>query len=196
MAKAKKSRVSGGTVRKRRERGQKSAPASHAGPPDKKLFRACLWLAAVVAMVDQLGKLAALIWLTPHVPIPVLPFFNLTLAFNSGAAFSFLSDAGGWQRWLFILLSVVISGFLIYWLRQLQTREAWTGVALGFILGGAFGNLWDRVFRSGEVVDFLDIYYGAAHWPAFNLADTGIFIGAGIIVIQAIHETATGQSEN
>ncbi len=195
MAKTAKSRVSGGSAGKRRASARKPVSGASAGPLDRKLFRACLWLAAVVAIVDQLGKWAALIWLTPHVPVPVLPFFNLTLAFNSGAAFSFLSDAGGWQRWLFVTLAGVISGFLIYWLRQLQTREVWTGVALGFILGGALGNLWDRLFRSGEVVDFIDIYYGAAHWPAFNLADSSIFIGAGIIVVQAIHETATGQSE-
>ncbi len=195
MAKTAKSRGSGGAARKRRAPARKPAPDVGAGPPDRKLFRAGLWLAVVVALVDQLGKWAALVWLTPHVPVPVLPFFNLTLAFNSGAAFSFLSDAGGWQRWLFIALAGVISGFLICWLRQLQTREVWTGIALGFILGGALGNLWDRLFRSGEVVDFIGGYYGAAHWPAFNLADTSIFIGAVIIVIQAIHETATGQNE-
>ena len=195
MAKPRPSSGTGGKVRKRRASPRKSASNSAAGPADKKLFRACLWLAALLAIADQLGKWAALTWLTPHVPTPVLPYFNLTLTFNSGAAFSFLSDVGGWQRWLFIALAGVISGFLVYWLRQLQNREIWTGVALGLILGGALGNLWDRLFRAGRVVDFIDVYYGAAHWPAFNLADSGICIGAGIIVIQAIHESATGQNE-
>ena len=195
MAKPTPSRGSGGKARKRRASARKSASKSSVGTADRKLFRACLWLAALTAIADQLAKWAALTWLTLHVPTPVLPFFNLTLAFNSGAAFSFLSDAGGWQRWLFIALSGVISGFLVYWLRQLQTRETWTGVALGLILGGALGNLWDRLFRSGQVVDFIDVYYGAAHWPAFNLADSGICVGAGIIVIQAIHEATISQND-
>ncbi len=109
MPKATRSKKTAGTKRKRRTSPAGSKRSSTQGEPDKKLFRACLWLATAVAIADQLGKWAALYWLTPHVPVPVVPFFNLTLAFNSGAAFSFLSDAGGWQRWLFVVLAGVIS---------------------------------------------------------------------------------------
>ncbi len=196
MAKPARSKTSAGKPGKRRAASHKQAQTSSKGAGDKKLFRACLWLAAVVFILDQLSKWAAMEWLTPHVPVPVLPLFNLMLAFNSGAAFSFLSDAGGWQRWLFIALATVISAFLVYWLRQLQAQERWTGIALGLILGGALGNVWDRIFRSGYVVDFIDIYYKSAHWPAFNLADSGICVGVVIIMIQAVHETAGAHKEN
>jgi len=191
MTKPTRSKPTAAPSRKRRKTSRRPEPATTAGPPDRRLFRACLWLAAVVAIMDQLSKWAALAWLTPHVAIPVVPYFNLTLAFNSGAAFSFLSDAGGWQRWLFIILAGLISAFLWYWLRQLRRHEAWTGIALGLILGGALGNVLDRLFRSGQVVDFIDVYYRDSHWPAFNLADSAISLGAAIIVIQAIHEAAS-----
>ena len=201
MAKPKKSKPTSKTSRRSTRKSSTAKPAksktlSSEGVPDKKLFRICMVLAVVIAIADQLTKWAALEGLSPHVPVSVTPFFNLTLAFNSGAAFSFLSDAGGWQRWLFIGLAGVISIFLIYWVRQLQKHEFWTGIALGLILGGALGNVWDRLFRSGQVVDFIDIYIGNAHWPAFNLADSSIFIGAAIVVIQAIHEAATGRDSD
>ena len=135
-----------------------------------------LLLALVILVLDQLSKAWVLSVFQPHEVMPLLPVFNLTLVFNEGAAFSFLSDAGGWQRWFFVGLASVISLGLLVWLLRLKANERLTGVALAMILGGALGNLVDRV-RMGKVVDFLDFYWQSWHWPAFNLADSAITIG-------------------
>jgi signal peptidase II len=135
-----------------------------------------LLLALVILVLDQLSKAWVLSVFQLHEVMPVLPVFNLTLVFNEGAAFSFLSDAGGWQRWFFVGLASVISLGLLVWLLRLKANERLTGVALAMILGGALGNLVDRV-RMGKVVDFLDFYWQSWHWPAFNLADSAITIG-------------------
>ncbi|HBK83585.1 MAG TPA: signal peptidase II, partial [Flavobacterium sp.] len=103
--------------------------------------------------------------------IPVMPFFNLTYVHNTGAAFSFLSQAGGWQRWFFALLAIVVSGVLVVWMTRLKNHENLLAAALALILGGAIGNLIDRL-AYGYVIDFLDVYYEAKHWPAFNIADS------------------------
>ena len=110
-------------------------------------------------------------------PVSVLPFFNFTLTHNPGAAFSFLSNAGGWQRWLFIGLTIVISVILIHWLRNVPRGETRLSVALTLVLGGALGNLWDRL-TLGAVIDFIDLHYHGWHWPTFNVADSAITIGA------------------
>ncbi|WP_457675546.1 signal peptidase II [Thiolapillus sp.] len=139
-----------------------------------------LLLALAILVLDQLSKAWMLWTFQPYEVVPVLPVFNLTLVFNEGAAFSFLSNAGGWQRWFFIGLTSVISLGLLLWLMRLRPGERLTGVALAMILGGALGNLVDRV-RLGKVVDFLDFHWQGWHWPAFNLADSAITLGVALM---------------
>jgi len=146
-----------------------------------------LWLSLAVIVVDQGSKTLAESLLVIHEPVAVLPFFDLFLTYNLGAAFSFLSNAGGWQRWLFVILSSGVSAFIVLWLRRVPRGEKTLACALALVLGGAVGNLIDRVLRSGGgVVDFIDIYYGTWHWPAFNVADSAISIGAAILVWSAL----------
>ena len=113
-----------------------------------------LWLAVAVIAIDLGTKAMATAMLTYGQPVPVVPMFNLTLLHNTGAAFSFLADAAGWQRWFFVALAVVVSVVLIYWLKGLKRHETWAAVAIALILGGAIGNVYDRVVH-GYVVDFL-----------------------------------------
>ena len=153
-----------------------------------------LVLAAAVILLDQGTKHLATRLLDLHVPVPVAPFFNLTLTYNPGAAFSFLSDAGGWQRWLFSLLAVLVSVFIVLWLRRVPRGQVWLPLALALVLGGALGNLWDRLAR-GVVVDFIDLYYGSWHWPAFNVADSAISVGAVMLVISGLRGPATTPDE-
>lgn len=142
-----------------------------------------LWLALVVVALDQLAKLAILDGLPYGGPgIKVLPFFNIVHVYNTGAAFSFLAHQGGWQRWFFAVLAFAICGLLIHWLRKQSVTQRWSGIAYSLIIGGALGNVFDRLVL-GHVVDFLDFYWQRAHWPAFNLADSFIFIGAAMIVL-------------
>ena len=140
-----------------------------------------LALAAVVLVLDQISKAAVLRWLHPHQVIDVLPGFNLTLVFNRGAAFSFLAGAAGWQRWFFTGLALIASVVILVLLRRTSPADRLTAGGLALILGGAVGNLVDRL-RWGHVVDFVDLYLGSAHWPAFNIADSAICIGAGFLV--------------
>ena len=148
--------------------------------PDAMAERMKIWpyllLVLLVLVLDQLSKWWALTVFQPYEVVPVLPIFNFTLVFNEGAAFSFLSDAGGWQRWFFIVLTSIISLGLLVWLTRLRQGERLTGVSLAMILGGALGNLLDRL-RLGKVVDFLDFHWQSWHWPAFNLADSAITVG-------------------
>ena len=142
-----------------------------------------LAIAALVVVLDQASKLAALRLLQPYQSLPVLPdLFNLTLAFNRGASFSFLSEAGGWQRWLFSGVSIVASAVIIVLLRRTPRSERLNGIGLALVLGGAVGNLVDRL-RFGHVIDFLDFYYCAWHFPAFNVADASFTLGAAVLVL-------------
>lgn len=141
-----------------------------------------LWLAVLVLMLDLGTKAIASHWLVYANPVPVLPFFNLTLLHNTGAAFSFLAGASGWQRWFFVILALVVSVILVVWLRTLKRQETWLAIALVLILGGALGNVYDRVVH-GYVVDFLHFYWRDWHFPAFNLADAAITIGAGMMIL-------------
>jgi len=135
-----------------------------------------LWLSVVVIALDLLSKY----WMTDHlqygVSVPVLPFFNLTLLHNTGAAFSFLAGESGWQRWFFIALATMISVVLVTWLRRIKS-DLWLSVAIALVLGGALGNLYDRIVL-GYVVDFLHFYWNQYHFPAFNIADSAITVGA------------------
>lgn len=135
---------------------------------------------AIVLGLDQLTKWWVLETLPLFTPVPVIPSFNLMLMYNRGAAFSFLHDAGGWQQWFFIGLTLTVCVLLIRLMQQPNVKR-WTGIAFALILGGAIGNLWDRI-QLGYVVDFIQLYYEQFYWPAFNIADTAITLGACLLV--------------
>jgi len=152
-----------------------------------------LWLSAFTVVLDQLTKTIAEAELLLHRAVAIFPGFNFTLMYNKGAAFSFLSEAGGWQRIFFVVLSTVISLFLIFWLRQITRDEQQKDnqllqIAIAFILGGAIGNLIDRAM-TGEVVDFIQVYYSTYYFPAFNIADSAITLGAGLLILDMIMES-------
>ena len=144
-----------------------------------------LGLSGLVILLDQVSKFAAEHWLTPYEPLAVLPSVNLTLLYNPGAAFSFLAGAGGWQRWLFVALAVAVSAALLVWLWRLRPGERLLGLALSLVLGGAVGNLVDRLLH-GHVVDFIDLYWRDWHWPAFNVADSAITVGAVLLLVDGL----------
>ena len=139
-----------------------------------------LWLSGVVILLDQISKWIVLGTLHPGESRYVAPFFNWVLTFNSGAAFSFLSDAGGWQRWFFTVLALAVSAWIITLLRQ-HTSDFRLSLALSLVLGGALGNVIDRL-RFGAVVDFVQWHAAGYYWPAFNVADSAITIGAILLV--------------
>lgn len=141
-------------------------------------------LALAIAALDFLTKRWVEAHLMPGEVIPITPFLNLVLTYNPGAAFSFLSDASGWQRELFIGIALSASILIVY-LMYRHWEQALFCLALGLILGGALGNLWDRV-ALGAVADFLDFHYAGWHWPAFNLADSAISCGAALLIWDAI----------
>ena len=118
-------------------------------------------------------------------PREVFSWLNITLAHNYGAAFSFLSDAGGWQRWFFIVLASLVTLVLLIWLIRLPRAEWLTALGLALILGGAIGNLVDRI-QLGYVVDFVDVYYKGWHFPAFNVADSAITCGVILLLLDAL----------
>ena len=144
-----------------------------------------LWIAVVVLALDQAGKWLALERLVLHEPVSVLPFLNLTLVFNKGAAFGFLSAASGWQNLFFIVVALIAAAVILYLLRRVGDKDRLLAVALMLILGGAIGNFIDRLLY-GHVVDFIDVYYGGWHWPAFNVADSAITIGAVLVALDAL----------
>jgi signal peptidase II len=143
-----------------------------------------VWISVMILVLDQASKLTISHAMQLYESIPLLPNFNLTYARNTGAAFSFLSDAGGWQRWLFAVLAVIMSSIVGIWLSRLKAKETYMAISLSLILGGAVGNLIDRVVY-GYVIDFLDIYYQNWHWPAFNVADSAICIGVGLMALES-----------
>lgn len=141
-----------------------------------------LLLSLIVFLADQATKEIALRALTPYTPVPVIPdLLNWTLAFNTGAAFSFLADAGGWQRWLFTILAVGVSALLVAWLARTPRADWRNALPLSLVIGGAIGNLIDRL-RHGQVTDFIDVYFGQWHFPAFNVADSAICVGAVLLI--------------
>ncbi len=144
-----------------------------------------LWIAVLVFVLDQATKFAAVKYLIRHAEVKVTPFLNLTLVFNSGAAFGFLSDAGGWQNMLFIVIAFIAVVVILFMVRRLGVNDTQVAVGLMLILGGAAGNLLDRLIN-GYVTDFIDIYYGSWHWPTFNLADSAITVGAVLLILDAL----------
>ncbi|MEI6412644.1 MAG: signal peptidase II [Pseudomonadota bacterium] len=145
-------------------------------------------ISAVLIWLDQTTKWLAEFFLEPYQPLPVWPSFNLTLMYNQGAAFSFLADAGGWQRWFFMALSLGVSGTLTLWLWRLPPRHPVEATGLSFVIAGAVGNLIDRALF-GHVIDFIQIYYQHWYFPAFNVADSAITLGVGLLLLDAVRRT-------
>jgi len=151
-----------------------------------------LWLAAAIVAVDQLSKLAILRSFSFGERLAVVPgLFDLTLVYNRGAAFSFLAGASGWQRWFFTGLGVAAAIFLVWLLARHGTQRLFS-FALALILGGAIGNVIDRVAR-GQVVDFLLVYWQRWHWPAFNVADSAITVGAVLLIVDEFRRVRRGR---
>ena len=141
-----------------------------------------LWISVVVFIADQYSKFSVLENIELYQAIQVLPFFNLTHVYNYGAAFSFLHDAGGWQRWFFTIVAFAVSALVLWWLKQTTLQQKILPIAFSLIIGGAIGNAFDRLVH-GYVIDFLVLYYQDWYWPAFNLADSAICVGAVLLVI-------------
>ncbi len=146
-----------------------------------------LWLimASVVVALDLFTKELAMQYLELYRPNPVFSWLNLTLAHNTGAAFSFLAGGSGWQRWFLSGVAVVIVAVLLVWLWRLPHRARLLPSALALVIGGAIGNLVDRI-RFGYVIDFIDVHYAGWHWPAFNLADSAIVVGVVLLLLDSL----------
>jgi len=143
------------------------------------------WLAVLLVVADQLCKWLAVHHLLGQSAIELLPFLNLVLVYNTGAAFGFLNEAGGWQNVFFVAVAVVVCTVIVVMIRRVPARDLQARVALWLILGGAIGNVIDRV-RQGYVVDFIHVHYRAFDFPAFNVADSAITIGAALLVLDAL----------
>ena len=149
-------------------------------------FGTLMVVAVCIVLADQLTKWAIIEWVPLYDRVPVNAFLNLTHQKNSGAAFSFLANAGGWQRWFFIVLSTAVSGFIVAWMWRIRNEgQMLLSTGLALVLGGAIGNLIDRV-RLGHVTDFIQVWFGGWAFPSFNVADAGISVGAALLVIDAL----------
>lgn len=151
-----------------------------------------LWISTLVLVLDQASKFFAAHYLVRHAEVALLPFLNLTLTYNSGAAFGFLHDAPGWQNLFFVVVALIASVFIFFWLRRLPASDRLIAIGLSLILGGAIGNLADRLIH-GYVVDFIDVVFGSWHFWTFNIADSAISIGAALLLYDAV-QTTKGQS--
>lgn len=144
------------------------------------------WLVLLIVIVDQLSKFLAEVFLVFHQPVAILPYLNFTLAYNTGAAFSFLHQAGGWQNTFFIIVAALISVALLVILYKTPRKELQISIALWLVLGGAIGNVIDRI-RLQKVVDFIDFYIGQWHFATFNIADMAISVGAFLLIMDALN---------
>jgi signal peptidase II len=166
-----------------------------AGEPSAMIW---LWLSVLVFALDLITKQLAENFLSYGQPVPIFPVFDLTLLYNPGAAFSFLAGEDGWQRWFFTAIAVGVSIMLIGWLNKLPRENKWLAIALTLILGGALGNLCDRLVY-GHVIDFISVHWEDSYFPAFNIADSAITIGAimlGLdVVFEARREKAAAKSD-
>jgi signal peptidase II len=157
-----------------------------------------IWLPLTVLVIalDQLTKLWIVHGFQPYERLHVLPVLDITLWFNEGAAFSFLAEASGWQRWLFTVLAVVVGGGILYWMSRLKGRRQWMlCCALALILAGAIGNVIDRL-RIGHVVDFILAHWNNSYFPAFNVADSAITVGAAFLLFDAWRESRSAKRLN
>lgn len=141
-----------------------------------------LWLSWLVLIIDQTTKWIALRHLGFNKPVVLTSFFNLTLEFNNGSAFGFLNMPGDWQRWLFSFIALSIIAIIFSWLKKLSADQRMLAIALSLILGGAVGNLVDRLFH-GNVVDFISWHIGQYYWPTFNMADSAVCLGAFLLIL-------------
>lgn len=158
-------------------------------------FYVWMMVAALIVAADQFTKWAVVKWIALYEKIPVNSFINLTHHKNPGAAWSFLADAGGWQRWFFIALASVVSVVLIVWLWRIRKeRQAILSAGLALVLGGAIGNVIDRIV-SGEVTDFIQVLFGSWAFPSFNVADAGISVGAAFLIIDALFFSGRDQQK-
>lgn len=156
---------------------------------------AWLWLSVLVVVLDQATKWYFENTLELYQQIVVIPnYFSWTLAYNTGAAFSFLADSSGWQRWLFALIAIVVSVALMVWLKRLGRADTWLAIALALVLGGAIGNLYDRIVL-GHVIDFVLVHWERRwYFPAFNLADSAITVGAIMLALDMFKGKKTGEA--
>ena len=156
-----------------------------------------LVLSLLVLVIDQVSKAHFEGSLEMFQQIVVIPdYFSWTLAYNTGAAFSFLADGGGWQRWLFAVIAVVVSAVLVVWLKRLGRDDTWLAIALALVLGGALGNLYDRI-ALGHVIDFILVHWQNRHYfPAFNFADSAICVGAIMLALDMFKSKKTGETVN
>ncbi|KAA8694909.1 MULTISPECIES: signal peptidase II [Pseudomonas] len=156
-----------------------------------------LVLSLLVLVIDQVSKAHFEGSLEMFQQIVVIPdYFSWTLAYNTGAAFSFLADSGGWQRWLFALIAVVVSAVLVVWLKRLGRNDTWLAIALALVLGGALGNLYDRI-ALGHVIDFILVHWQNRHYfPAFNFADSAICVGAVMLALDMFKGNKPGEAVN
>ena len=169
-------------------------PDSHMRPmPTRSNALIWLLLSFFILVADQITKWIVLQHFQLHESLPVIAgLLNWTLAYNEGAAFSFLSDAGGWQRWFFTVLAIVVSAVLLVWLKRTPRNDWKTALPLSLVLGGAIGNVIDRI-RFGHVVDFVDVYYKNWHFPAFNVADSAISVGAVLLILFGLFAAKSGK---
>lgn len=147
-----------------------------------------LWVSFLVIVLDQVTKEIAQYYLFPYNENPVFPGFNLTLSFNRGSAFGFLHQAPGWQGWLFGSIAILVTMGIIIWLARLSKKQWTMCIALCMIIGGALGNLLDRILY-GQVTDFLQLYVGHFYWPTFNIADSAICVGAFLLFWQSVRSS-------
>jgi len=149
-------------------------------------FIAWMVIAAAIVAADQATKWAIVEWVPLYDRVPINSFMNLTHQKNEGAAFSFLANAGGWQRWFFVVLASVVSGVIAVWIWRIRKEgQVILSMGLAFVLGGAIGNLIDRI-RLGHVTDFIQVWFGNWAFPSFNVADAGISVGAALLIIDAL----------
>lgn len=144
-----------------------------------------LWISAAVFVIDQVTKWLAVEYLAGRPPVKIMPGFDLQLAYNTGAAFGTLNDAGGWQNAFLIVVAALVSLFLVFSLRRLSRTQLQIAVSYSLILGGALGNVFDRL-RQGYVVDFIHWFYKSYSWPNFNIADSAICIGAALLILDLV----------
>jgi len=144
-----------------------------------------LWLSVAALILDFATKQMAQHFLTFAQPVYVLPVFDLTLLYNKGAAFSFLANESGWQRWFFTVIALSVSTVMTVWLMKLKANEKWLAAALALVIGGAIGNLYDRI-AYGHVVDFIHVHWDEHYFPAFNIADSAITLGAIMLLIDSL----------
>lgn len=154
-----------------------------------------LWLTLLCLVIDQVSKHWVAGTFSYGETLSVLPFFNLTYVHNPGAAFSFLADQGGWQRWFFTAIASIASIVFFIWMAKTPKEQKLSAIAFSLILSGAVGNLIDRALF-GYVIDFLDFYWGRSHFAAFNVADSAIFIGAALMILESFTHKENGNKES